>query len=148
MEYGIFKVVMLREKQLPNKTGFTIVELLVVIVVLGILVSVSYFGFSTWRDRVAESELKSDLNGLYSAMESARSWSNGYPVLAQGTVFDGNTTTKNIFTQSTNVKITYSRGDNKAYCVNAISKARPSILMFLDTSNGNKEPKKGMCATT
>ncbi len=145
MEYGIFKVVMLREKQLPNQTGFTIVELLVVIVVLGILVSVSYFGFSTWRDRVAESELKSDLNGLYSAMESARNWSKGYPVLSAGTLFDGNSTTKGIFTQSTNVKLTYDQGDSTKYCVEAVSRARPSITMYLNTTNGNREPKKGLC---
>ena len=136
---------MLTQRTSHKQIGFTIVELLVVIVVLGILVSLSYFAFNSWRDRVAETELKSDLNGLYSAMESARNWSNGYPALAQGTVFDGNTTTKAIFTQSDNVKLTYYQGDSKTYCVDAVSKARPSISMFLSTKDGNKEPKKGTC---
>lgn len=128
-----------------KQTGFTIVEILVVIVILGILVSLSYFAFNSWRDRVAESELKSDLNGVYAAMESARNWNNSYPALSQGTAFDGGTTTKNIFTQSTNVKLTYYQGDGKSYCIDAASKVRPSIVMFLSTKNGNKEPKKGTC---
>lgn len=143
---------MLRQKRAQTHAGFTIVEILVVIVVLGILVSLSYFAFNSWRDRVAESELKSDLNGVYSGMESARNWSNGYSALAKGTTFDGNTTTKKIFVQSNNVTLTYYEADNlggasKGYCINAVSKARPSVTMFLDTraGSGSKEPQKGTC---
>ena len=136
---------MVIKNTLRKQNGFTVVEILVVIIVLGILVSASYFAFNSWRDRVAESELKSDLNGLYSAMESARNWSKGYPVLSAGTLFDGNSTTKGIFTQSTNVKLTYDQGDSTKYCVEAVSRARPSITMYLNTANGNREPKKGLC---
>lgn len=136
---------MLKQNLSRKEPGFTLVEVLVVIIVLGILLSLSYFAFNSWRDRVAESEVKSDLNGLYSGMESARNWNNGYPVLTQGTLFDGNATTKNIFTQSTNVQLIYYQGDAKMYCIDAISKVRPSISMFLNTANGNKEPKKGTC---
>lgn len=136
---------MVIKNTLRKQNGFTVVEILVVIIVLGILVSASYFAFNSWRDRIAESELKSDLNGLYSAMESARNWSKGYPVLSAGTLFDGNSTTKGIFTQSTNVKLTYDQGDSTKYCVEAVSRARPSITMYLNTTNGNKEPKKGLC---
>lgn len=136
---------MVIKNTLRKQNGFTVVEILVVIIVLGILVSASYFAFNSWRDRVAESELKSDLNGLYSAMESARNWSKGYPVLSAGTLFDGNSTTKGIFTQSTNVKLTYDQGDSTKYCVEAVSRARPSITMYLNTTNGNREPKKGLC---
>lgn len=136
---------MVRKNSAQKRKGFTIVEILVVIVILGILASLSYFAFNSWRDRVAESELKSDLNGLYAGMESARNWSNGYPVLTQGATFDGNTTTKNIFKQSDNVTLTYYQGDSGTYCIDAVSKARPSISFFLNTANGNKEPKRGTC---
>jgi prepilin-type N-terminal cleavage/methylation domain-containing protein len=55
---------MLTQRTSHKHIGFTIVELLVVIVVLGILVSLSYFAFNSWRGRVAETELKSDPNEL------------------------------------------------------------------------------------
>ena len=135
-----------RTSHLHRSSGFTIVELSVVIVVIGILASLSVFAFAAWRDNVALTELKSDLSGVYAGMESAKNWSNGYPILTEGVVFDGSATTKDIFVQSQNVTLTYFEGDSKAYCIDAVSKARPSITMFLNTTDGNKEPKKGTCA--
>ena len=130
-----------------SQKAFTLVELAVAIVLIGIIASLGYFGFSTWRERVAESELASDLNGVYAAMESARNWSNGYPIIPNGTVFDGAAAaTSKIFTQSSNVTLTYHGGSDTSYCVDAVSVARPTISMFLDTANGNKEPKRGTCA--
>ena len=59
-------------KKYTTQKAFTLVELAVAIVLIGIVASLGYFGFSTWRDRVAEAELKSDLTSVASAMESAR----------------------------------------------------------------------------
>lgn len=126
--------------------AFTIVELVVIIAVIGILVTVGYFGFSTWRDRVAETELKSDLNAVAAAMESARNWGKGFPELSDGATFDGSDpATKDLFTQSSNVILTYYEGDGKNFCIDAVSKARSTVTMFYNTENGNKEPKKGTC---
>ncbi len=125
--------------------AFTLPELAVVIVVLAILMAASYFGFSTWRDRVAETELKSDLTGVAAAMDSARNWSKGYPELADGVTFDGSEATKAIFTQSEHVILTYYEGTDKEYCIDAVSKARPSIAMFYNSTDTDKEPKKGTC---
>ncbi len=134
------------KKQKSGGAGFTIVEIMVVVVVLAILASMSFFGWSTWRDRVAETELKSDLNGVAAAMESARNWANGYPVLAEGTVLNGSTDQlKKIYTQSEGVTLTYVEGDSGNYCIDAQSKARPKVGMFLNVANGNKEPKRGTC---
>ncbi len=84
-----------------HHAAFTIVELAVVILIIGILASVGYFGFNSWRERVAKSELTSDLNGVYAAMESARNWGSGYPDIPDGTVFDGaSAEASKIFTQS------------------------------------------------
>ena len=93
-----------------NKHGFTIVELILVIAVLGILVALSYFAFGSWRNSIAQSELKSDLKGVHAAMESARNWNNKYPTLPQGALFDGNASTKAIFVQSDNVMLSYAKG--------------------------------------
>lgn len=91
-------------------------------------------------------EVTSDLNSLGAGMESAREWSDGYPVLSSGTLFDGNATTKPIYTQSSGVVLSYVSGDATYYCVNARSVARPSVQYFLNTQNGNKEPKQGTCS--
>ena len=61
-------------------------------------------------------------------------------------MFDGSDATRKIFTQSDNVTLTYFEGDAKTYCIDAVSKARSRINMFLNTTGGNKEPKKGTCA--
>lgn len=132
-----------RSHSLP---AFTIIELAVVILIIGILSTLSFFAFNAWRDKVAEAEIQNDLKGVYSAMESAKNWSNGYPVLNAGTVFDGNDMTKSIFTQSSGVTITYHQGDGGSYCIDAVSKSRPKIAKFLNTEDNNKEPKDGTCA--
>lgn len=128
-------------------SGFTLVELALVITVMGILATMSTFAFNGWRDRVATTELKSDLNGIYSAMESAKNWGQGYPVISPGASFDGeDSETSEIFTQSENVTLTYASGNAQAYCVNAVSTARPTIKLFLNTAGGNKEPATGTCS--
>ena len=126
--------------------AFTIVELAVVILVLGILVSLSVFGYGAWRDNVAQTELKNDLNGVYAGMESAKNWGSGYPALVAGSIFDGNTATKGIFTQSKNVTLTYYEGDGKAYCIDAASLAKPAVVMFMRVENSKQELKQGTCA--
>ena len=132
--------------RLRNIPGFTVVEVIVVIIVIGILATIVIVGYGAWRTNMAESELKSDLNGVYAGMEDKRNWEDGYPVLSGGTVYDGSGTTSSIFIQSDGVILTYYDGDSDSFCIDAQSKARPSVLMYLDTSDGNKEPKKGTCA--
>lgn len=126
-------------------SGFTIIELAVIIFVLGILSTVGFFAFGAWRERAAETELKNDLNGVATAMDSARNWGNGYPELTPGVTFNGNDETKNIFLQSDGVILTYYEGDDKSYCIDAVSKDRPNVTYFLDT-DGDKSAQKGTCA--
>lgn len=129
-----------------TRAAFTIVELLVVIVVIAILVTITTVGFSQWRSRAATTEVKADSSGVQSGMEDARNRSNGYPTFAIGTEFDGSSNgTKNIYVQNKNVRIVYSGGDDKSYCVDIISKVVPNIRMFLNTTGGNQIPKTGTC---
>ncbi len=59
--------------------GFSVVELLVAVIVIGILVAVSAVGYGAWRNSVAEAEVKSELKGIASAMEDARTFGDSYP---------------------------------------------------------------------
>lgn len=129
-----------------KKDGFTIVELAVVITVIGILVAVSYFGFSAWRDRVAKTEVISDLRTVSTAMKSARNWGKGFPVFPARTIFNGeNEDANKIFKQSQNVTVTYFNGDNGSYCIDAVSTAKSSISMHYLSSNTTQEPQEGLC---
>jgi len=59
-----------------SQTGFTIVELLVVIVIIGILVTIGIVAYGPWRQSLNKSQLHSDLHALAATMEDARNFSN------------------------------------------------------------------------
>lgn len=129
--------------------AFTIIELVVIIVVIGILATISLFAMRQWQDSAAETRLKNDLVSVKGAMDNARNWSkggeSGYPLLATGAVFNGeNSATKKLFTQSPDVTLLYYSGDRGYYCVDATSNTRKNIFYFLDSRKG--EPKEGTCA--
>ena len=126
-------------------TGFTLVELLVIVAVLSILLTVTYIGYGSWRSRAAASEVKSDLIGVAAAMESARNWGSGYPVLATGTVFDGSAQTGNIFEQSKSVTLTYDKGRTDVFCVSGVSLAQSSAQYYI--TNDSNEPREGSCSS-
>ena len=109
-------------------TGFTIVELLVVIVVIGILMGLTIVGYTGWRERTAKNEVQSDLKGAMSAMESARNFGAGYPVQASPPVAFSIST----FDESTNVDLTYISGSATVYCLKGASTAVPTVIYYVN----------------
>ena len=138
----------MRTKNRQYKPAFTIVELIVVIVVIAILATISVVSYRIWQDTAAETEIKSDLNSVQAAMNDRKNWTSGadsgYPVFEEGTVFDGTNDTKSIFTQSPGVTLTYVSGDKKSFCVEAVSKIRNNVYLYLESTDGTM--KKGTCA--
>lgn len=59
--------------------AFTLVELAIVIVVLGILTGIVTVGYGKWRESIAQKEVQSDLQMAAAAMENAKNFSSGYP---------------------------------------------------------------------
>jgi prepilin-type N-terminal cleavage/methylation domain-containing protein len=120
------------ESSLHRQRGFTIVELLTVIIVIGILASITVFAVSNWRTRTAQGEVQSDLNGVAAAMENAKNFGAGYPA-----------TIPTSFQASPNVTVTLMSDSLTNYCVQAASKAVPSVIYSV--SSTSPTPIPGIC---
>ncbi|OYW41903.1 hypothetical protein B7Z28_01980, partial [Candidatus Saccharibacteria bacterium 32-45-3] len=114
------------------RKGFTLIEIIVVIAIIGILASISVVGYSTWRVRAAETSIKNDLNSVKAAMETSRNRDNGYPTVLPDTV-----------KASSGVTLTYISGDANSYCVEGVSTVNAAIKFTLKSATG--EIKSGAC---
>lgn len=113
--------------------GFTIVELLVVITVLGILAGITIVAFGAWQKRSAQNVVQSDLRGVAAAMENARNFSSGYPLTIPSTI-----------QASQNVSLSYVRGSATDYCVSGTSTKTSGVTYYIEPSV-SKDPQAGSC---
>lgn len=104
-----------------KQKGFTIVELLLVISVIGTLVAISGMYYGKWRQNTAKNEVKSDLIGAMSAMENTRNFGTGYP-LAVPTSFQ----------ESANVDLLYLSGSATIYCLRATSSVDSTVVFYVN----------------
>lgn len=66
-----------------KQSGFTIVELLIVIVVIGILAAIVITTFTGVQKKGRDADRKSDINAIYSQLEVYFAQEGKYPTLAQ-----------------------------------------------------------------
>lgn|GEM_PF-1762541 len=117
------------------KKGFTIVELTIVILVLGILAGVSVVGYGQWQNQLSVKEVKSDLSAAASAMEDTRNFSTtGYPLDIPAS-----------FEARDRVTVNYVSGDSKGYCIEGRSNAVSGIYYFIDSAK-KSDAVQGTCA--
>ena len=121
-------------KNIRPENGFTLVELIIVIVVVGILAGMTVISYGSWRLSIAQKEVQSDLQLAASAMENSKNFMTGYPTALPST-----------FKSSQNVLVTYYSGNSSSYCLNGVSLANPSVRYYVNTSAGNKSPRVGTC---
>lgn len=118
--------------------GFTIIELLVVIAVIGVLVGLTIFGFSTWRTRTAKTEVRNEVVNGAAAAKNYAAFNNVFP--ADQTTFDG------IYTAGGAVTLTYIlRGGGLSFCLNGTSTADSTVKWNIDTAV-NYQPVSGTCS--
>lgn len=118
-------------------SGFTIVELIIAIAVIGILVSIAIIGYGAWQNRIAEDSLKSDLSMAASQLKNDLTWKNTYPA-TEAAANDNKGLPK-----SKGTTYEYSRIATNQYCLSAYSD-REGVPSF-HISSGSSTPEAGLC---
>lgn len=67
-----------------KQRGFTITELVIIVVVIAILAAIATVNYGSWRQRTVRNAMTADLRGAAQAMEQYRNFHNVYPTLAAG----------------------------------------------------------------
>ena len=62
-----------------NNKGFTLIELMIVIAIIGILAAIAIPQFQIYRERAANAVIQSDLKNFATAMEIYRTENSSYP---------------------------------------------------------------------
>src|SRR3990167_6274790 len=120
--------------QYRKKSGFTIVELVVVISILAVLVGLTVVTYGSWRERTATTEIKSDLSNAVLAMNNERNFNNVYPNELPAS-----------YKSSADVVVERKSGDGNSFCLQGTSKVIPSLVYFVNSTT-QKQPIKGTCS--
>lgn len=114
--------------------GFTVVELMIVIVIMGILATITVISYGAWRERIATTEVKDSLTQLASAVKNERNFTNNYPTAPPST-----------YTVGKGVSVTYkANATMTAYCARGSSISRTSIVYYI--SDANPSPTTTACS--
>ncbi len=111
--------------------GFTIVEVLVVIIVIGILAGITIVSYGAVTDNAAKQALEADLKGAASKLSRYKYDHGGYPTsLSQADVTNSSTTTYNY---------TYTSATD-SYCLSASGEVASFHLTDTDSTS-----QPGLC---
>lgn len=67
--------------------GFTLVEIMAIIVIIAILITIVFVGYGSWQRRQATSSVKSDIQQAVGGLQSYRNFKNNFPPNLAGTGF-------------------------------------------------------------
>jgi prepilin-type N-terminal cleavage/methylation domain-containing protein len=113
-----------------KRAGFTIIELLIVIVIIAVLAAIVLVNYASWQQKVATAEVKSDLMSAAAAMESAKNFSTtGYPTTQSGLLA--------VYTPNDkDVTLTLQSGSTSTnYCIQGSSVKFSSIVYYVTPSS-------------
>jgi|GEM_PF-1188804 len=117
--------------------GFTIVEIIMVISIIGILAVIGVVSYNGWQRSTITTQLKSDLNGVAAAYESAITFNNAYPKADVNTVF----------TASSGSVLSGGSSDGATYCVDAASAKDATLHFYIDNTASRQGAQTETCAS-
>jgi type II secretion system protein G len=79
-------------KKMQNSSGFTLVELIVVIVIISVLITIGIASYATIQKRARDTRRKSDIEQIRSALEMYRADTKYYPSVGAGSYIKVNDT--------------------------------------------------------
>jgi prepilin-type N-terminal cleavage/methylation domain-containing protein len=120
---------LLKLKILSDNRGFTLLELMVVVAVLGILTAIAIQQFATYRSRAVDTQMRSDLKNAAMAMESYFAEYRSYP----GTV---GAITAVGFRQTNGVSLTISISSPSSFILTASKPSGTQPSFTYDSSTG------------
>ena len=120
--------------------GFTIMELMVIIAVLGILAGLGTVGYGAWQKRVNEDALKSDLLQASAQLKNELTWNNSYPA-TESAANGGKGLPKSDGTTYNYVRDAIA----DTYCITA-SSDKPGTSTYMITSE-DTVPREGSCGS-
>lgn len=127
-------MVMVYSSYMRHTRGYTIIEVIIVTVVIGILAAIIIVSYGAWRQRVADAEVKYELTTAESAIRAYRTFNNQNPATLSATVYQTNP----------NVTLTYTRRVNGTFCLNGQDVAKPTVQWHVET--GDETPATGTCS--
>lgn len=126
------------KKMTTNSKGFTLIELMIVVAIIGILAAIAIPQFSSYRVRAYNSAAISDLKSFQTALEVYYNDNDEYPASVdtttdtiKTTVTEGEATTT-LVNLSKNVQIKYDGTDTQAY--KAFSKHKAGDKTYIVTT--------------
>lgn len=119
------------------KRGFTIIEVVMVVAVIGVLASLTVIGWRSWQQTTTKNQVQTDIKQAAIAMESAKNFTeSGYP-----------TALPSSFSAKSGVTVSYVGGNGTAFCIQAQSTKDTSVNYYIDSSQ-SKEPQVGTCSSS
>lgn len=119
-------------------SGFTLVELAVTMMIIGVLISVSVFAWGSWQRTTAANVLKNDLSQAAAQLKSDLNWKNTYPETQDEA--DNN---KGL-PKSKGTDYAYTRLAANEYCLTAYSD-RSGVPAY-HISSTDTTPREGVCS--
>lgn len=134
--------------------GFTMVEILIIIAILGILLAVAILGYGAWSRNIATTAAKSDLNMAVTALKSYKNFSNSYPPNMAGTSFASSPhTAVTLYTNAPSLGVYSNLTDDQNaqlflnVCNANLSGTNSTSCVFQGNGNGAKIHVKGTTGT-
>lgn len=127
-----------------NDNGFTLIEILVVIIIIGILAGIAIPVFMRERQKAVDAGIKSDLRNVANTLESYYTDFDSYPTSLGGVSFAGYTVVGNELVRvstGNSILVSFNAGSD-AYCLQGTNpRGTDSTGWFYVSSAGGLQPK-------